>query len=216
MDSNKIETEVTSKPELSAEQVAERSASRRRLLKAGMTVAPVALTLTSRPVLAWHCKSPSAWGSQQLNPKSSLQVGKIGLPDETWKISNWVDNTTRAGLPAPWLALKQNIGFTGTPDALRNSYTIGALYSNLNIPTGLNSTDLVKKVLKNGSNLQKYLVTARLNFKLIANVKTCLTSSQGVDELNFMSTGGYQPLPSVTCHSGEIINYLGSNWIVQP
>lgn len=40
------------------------AASRRRLLRAGVKVAPVVLaTLASRPSLACHCVVPSAWGS---------------------------------------------------------------------------------------------------------------------------------------------------------
>ncbi len=39
------------------------ASTRRRFLKGGLSVAPVLLTLHSRPVLAWQCQSPSAFCS---------------------------------------------------------------------------------------------------------------------------------------------------------
>lgn len=188
---------------------------RRRFLKAGATIAPVALSLTSRPVLAWHCKSPSAWGSEQLNPKSSLQAGKIGLADESWTITNWGDNSTRAGLPLPWDTLKKAVNSSQTVTNFRNSYTIASLYAGLTIPSGLTGTQKVKDVIKTGSQFHKYLVVARLNFKLIGNVSKCLTHD-GVDQLNLMANGVYQPLPNKTWHSQDIQSYLYNNWVVRP
>ncbi|MDE2298344.1 MAG: hypothetical protein KGK18_09270, partial [Burkholderiales bacterium] len=49
-------------------------ARRRRLLKLGATSVPVTLTLTSRPVLAWHCNTTSAWGSAQMMPNNSTTL----------------------------------------------------------------------------------------------------------------------------------------------
>ena len=82
--------------------------SRRRLIKLGGVAAPVALTLTSRPVMAaWHCNTTSAWGSAQINPNQSTTARNANnqLVDETWTIANWKDNTTRAGLGMPWTSL---------------------------------------------------------------------------------------------------------------
>ena len=66
------------------------ASARRRMLKRGIAVSPVVLTLVSRPVLAWHCKSPSAWGSEDMNPTTSLRTneGHNSWLDETWTIGN--------------------------------------------------------------------------------------------------------------------------------
>ena len=90
-----------------SEQVA--APTRRRLLKkAGLVGIPVATTLASRPVLAWHCRTPSMWGSMVMNPATSLakqQTHMTGYRDETWTIINWGRNQGRSSLfsgTGPW------------------------------------------------------------------------------------------------------------------
>ena len=49
------------------------SQRRRRFIQAG--VVPVGLTLASRPAMAWHCNTTSAWGSAILrNGGASVQA----------------------------------------------------------------------------------------------------------------------------------------------
>ena len=65
--------DASSSDSVIAGQELKKAASRRRLLKTGVSVAPIVLTLASRPVLAWHCKSTSAWGSEQLNANHEFE-----------------------------------------------------------------------------------------------------------------------------------------------
>lgn len=88
---------------------------RRRFFKRSAKIAaPVVATLVSRPVLAWHCRTPSMWGSLVLdvNLKSSLRANddhKTGYKDETWYISdNWLYNSARSATGVadrPWVYL---------------------------------------------------------------------------------------------------------------
>ena len=87
------------------------SVSRRRLIKLGSAAVPVVATLVSRPALAWHCKSPSAWGSEIINPNTSLRTnaGHQSYPDETWYITDWRDNIARSSAGygnKPWAVLQ--------------------------------------------------------------------------------------------------------------
>lgn len=90
-------------------------ASRRKLLKkASLIGIPAVATLASRPVLAWHCRTPSMWGSMVMNPSTSLRSNEghqTGYKDETWAITNWGRNTGRSvifGGLAPWNHLLVN------------------------------------------------------------------------------------------------------------
>lgn len=199
--------------------------SRRRLIKLGGAVAPVALTLTSRPVMAWHCNTTSAWGSAQINPNQSTTARNANnqLVNETWTIANWKDNTTRAGLPMPWTSLGNARGVviqTSNPGGANyyKNLTAAWLFSSVGLPTGLAGTDKLWDKICNGSQWQKYMIVARMNTILIANVKSCLTSSTHVDQLALMATGTYSPsnLGGVVWNQAMIIQYLEQNWIVRP
>lgn len=198
--------------------------SRRRLIKLGGVAAPVALTLTSRPVMAWHCNTTSAWGSAQINPNQSTTARnkKNELVDETWTIENWKHNTTRAGLPMPWTSLGNARGVviqTSNPSGANyyKNLTAAWLFSSVGLPTGVSGTDKLWDKICNGSQWQKYMIVARMNTILIANVKSCLTSSTHVDQLKLMATGTYSPsnLGGVVWNQAMIIQYLEQNWIVR-
>ncbi len=198
--------------------------SRRRLIKLGGVAAPVALTLTSRPVMAWHCNTTSAWGSAQISPNQSTTARNANnqLVNETWTIANWKDNTTRAGLALPWISLGQAFGIAvQTSNVSGANYyknlTAGWLFASVGLPTGLASTDKLWDKICNGSQWQKYMIVARMNTILIANVKSCLTSSTHVDQLKLMATGTYSPsnLGGVVWNQTMIMQYLEQNWIVR-
>lgn len=187
---------------------------RRRLLKVGASGASVALTLTSRPARAWHCNSTSAWGSAQLAPTTSTAARNTSheLGDECWTITEWVNNTSHGSLGQPWPRLGCN-----TKSQI-NSYTVGTLYKPYGgIPTGLTSSNLLMNKLKYGTQFQKYMLVARLNAKLVTNVQACLLNNM-TDQLPLMASGTYSPpnLPGVVWNQTDIIQYLGSNWMVQP
>jgi hypothetical protein len=198
--------------------------SRRRLIKLGGVAAPVALTLTSRPVMAWHCNTTSAWGSAQINPNQSTTARNLHnqLVDETWTIANWKDNTTRAGLPMPWTSLgnARGVAIQTTNPSGANYYknlTAAWLFSSVGLPTGVAGTDKLWDKICNGSQWQKYMIVARMNTILVANVKSCLTSSTHVDQLRLMSTGSYSPsnLGGVVWNQAMIMQYLEANYIVR-
>ncbi len=203
------------------------ASARRRLLKRGVAVAPVVLTLASRPVLAWQCKSPSAWGSEQLNPHTSLATndGHKSWADETWSIGNWINNTNYHGFGQPWAKL-----YAKYPGIKKKTYTtfdytkvtVGQLFGNvpnLGRPSGLSDTATVKSVLSSGSKFQKYIIVAQLNYILLAPLASpndldhCVTLA----ELKKMASGSYTP-PNVAIvwNSTDIKNYLYNNWIVRP
>jgi hypothetical protein len=205
-------------------QVGTHLTSRRRLIKLGGVAAPVALTLTSRPVMAWHCNTTSAWGSAQINPNQSTTARNLHnqLVDETWTIANWKDNTTRAGLGMSWASLGNAFGVAiQTTNASGANYyknlTAAWLFAAVGLPTGLAGTDKLWDKICDGSQWQKYMIVARMNTLLIANVKSCLTSSTHVDQLKLMATGTYSPsnLGGMVWNQAMIMQYLEHNWIVR-
>ena len=203
-----------------------RSSGRRRLIKLGGLAAPVALTLNSRPVMAWHCNTTSAWGSAQINPNQSTTARNLANQqiNETWTIANWKNNTSRAGLGLPWRALGLSFGLPiQTTEPSKPHYyknlTVGWLFAHVGaIPAGLSSGDKLWEKINGGSQWQKYMIVARLNTRLINNVQSCLTSSTRVDQLKLMSTGTFAPdnLTGVVWNQSMIIQYLNANYIVVP
>ena len=203
-----------------------RASARRRLLKRGVAAAPVLLTLASRPVLAWHCKSPSAWGSEQLNPHTSLATneGHKKWADETWTISNWVSNSDRLGVGNPWAKLyaKYNGIKNNSGQFDYTKVTVAKLFGNvpgLGRPSGLSNSAYVKVVLSSGTDFQKYIIVAQLNYILLAplaspyDLDRCVTLA----ELKKMASGSYSP-PNVSFvwNQTDIVSYLFNNWIIQP
>ena len=174
------------------------SSSRRRLLKFGSAAVPVAATLASKPALAWDCMSPSAWGSEQINPNTSLKGDTKAHPkftDETWTCVQWAGNTTRNGVSgAPWTKLFAAYGALST--ACGGDYTkVTVLMLKQNIPTfvipkGLGNTVRpcrakisnvwVDGILTSGSgytDFQKLALIAQLNYLLLGkdlSWKACL------------------------------------------
>ncbi|MBK7422851.1 MAG: hypothetical protein IPJ48_06975 [Propionivibrio sp.] len=215
MTQDKVEAETAVTP--SEPTVA---SARRRLLKRGISVAPVVLTLASRPVLAWHCKSPSAWGSEQIDQTTSLKTnaGHASWADETWTITNWKNNTARSYLGTPW-------------DKLYSTPPVGFDFKNVKIsdlktkvsgfvkPAGVQKTSTVVWVLSNGTEFQKVMIVAQLNYFLLAplappnDMDMCIT----LTELQKMVSGTYTP-PNLgkTWLSPDIIKYLKENYIVRP
>lgn len=208
--------------------------SRRRLFRKGASV--IAVTLVSRPVLAWHCKSPSAWGSELINPNTSLKTndGHSSYADETWTISNWVANQSRNNFGKPWAKLKSKFpalkdsSTTSTDNQGRTYFdftkvTVKKLFtsvSGLARPSGLTDNAKITEVLNLGSDLQKYTIVAQLNYILLAplgapnDLDRCLT----LQDLQRMASGSYSPsnMGSVTWGPMEIKDYLFNNWIVRP
>jgi hypothetical protein len=205
---------------------------RRRLLKVGAGAAPVALTLSSRPVLAWHCNTASAWGSAQMLPNQSTTARNsvTQLSDDTWTVTNWCTNSTGIGtLGLPWSKLAgkpiespltlYGTGLkAGTPrNAFVAGYTCTTLFGSSPLPAGCTGGQTVWSVLKSGSQFQQRMVAAKLNAKLITNVAACLKSN-GTDQLSLMMNGSYTPpnAKATTWGQSQIITYLDTNYIAKP
>lgn len=201
------------------------SPSRRRLVKLGGVAVPVVATLASQPALAWHCKSPSAWGSEIINPNTSLKTNGAhqSYPDEAWYISNWANNTARSGIS--WLtATPWSRFFTLYPTiksaASNNSSNVTiAMLSSIGIQVaGANSTAKVRAVLGTGSGagtpFQKSVITAQLNFKTVSGYsQNEMESCLAIDNLKAMASGSYSPAGlGVNWSQTDIIRYLSENY----
>ncbi len=175
--------------------------------------------------MAWHCQSPSAWGSEMIDPTTSLKgnQGHQSYPNEVWTISNWKNNSYRsaASYSKPWEVLVNK--YPGCKAGQTNfdytKATLGTVCGATGIaaPAGASSTDKVVTILSSGTDLQKYTLVAQLNFKCLSSQSTSeIERCVSIEQLKMMATGTYSPLPGVTWNSTEIKNYLYSNWIAVP
>jgi hypothetical protein len=201
------------------------SPRRRRLLQAG--VVPVGLTLASRPVMAWHCNTTSAWGSAVLrNGGASVKAradAAILRATECWTIANWCDNTVRSDVSAsrPWTYVAAGIwaGQNKSENYARNNLLIGHLF-----PSGLSGCSNTEKVLSvltnNKTTFKGYMVVARLNTMYAGHrVNECLLSNgeDMVVEMAKTGPGKFKPRNSTGAAwtESEILTYLYANYIVR-
>ncbi|CAN5167459.1 hypothetical protein BH11PSE9_BH11PSE9_24770 [soil metagenome] len=216
MSDHPIETPLDQQPadHTAAAANAVQSARRRRLLKLGASGVPVALTVASRPVLAWNCNTTSAWGSAQMMPNASTTArnGKTKLPDETWTITNWKNNTSRSTLTQPW---PKFLAYVNSSASFK-SLLVSALYGN-QLPSGIMVGDKIYDVICGSrSTFPQYMIVAKLNSVLIPNVASCLKSN-GADQLSKMQGGSYTPPNGGSAWSPAMIqDYLAGNYIVMP
>lgn len=214
------------------------SVSRRRLIKLGTAAVPVAATLASRPALAWHCQSPSAWGSEIINPNTSLKnsAGHASYIDETWTINNWKTNTPRTGngldddgvAGMPWselLSLCPGLynNQTRTKSSNNKYYfdyrkvTVGHLtiYVPGFVNPGFSTAILVKDVSPN--DLKTYPLFAQLNYLILKQVRfnndidRCIKN----DQLAEMASGTYLE-NGRSWGFQKVKDYLYNNYIVRP
>lgn len=208
------------------------SASRRRLVRAGASAVPVVATLASRPAHAWHCKAASAWGSVVANPNTSLKnnASQQVYSDETWTLTNWVQNTARSNAAdvdsKPWNKLKKR--FSGIDNsATRNKndkfdhtlVTVSILRTNVSgfvNPAGASGGDKVVDVMRSGSaDFVRYCIAAQLNFILLSpsgsnGIEQCLS----LNDLRNMAKLKY-PLDGPPWDDRMVVRYLNDNWIVR-
>jgi hypothetical protein len=190
---------------------------RRRLLKGAAAGMPVALTLSSRSVLAapGTCTTTSAWGSSQLVTTQSVAAHHHGFADTIWTIAEWNTNTTTS-LGTPWTvlfnAVGSGLGFA-TAQSMRNNYNITQLFGTFVPNWSVGGTVKVKDVLAGtvGTLFQRYIVAAKLNLVLTSTtgVGSCATS----DMLQDMGDGSYTPPngDGTPWNSTMIQNYLINN-----
>jgi len=205
---------------------AQRAAGRRRfLLKAGGVAVPTALTLASRPVMAWDCNTASTWGSAQgvanTSYSSYTRSRRINISlyyDETYTKANWVANSTRAGLVAPWTA----IGCKSTNTAPWNNFkSLKLSHITSSAITGVGSTTLLWNYLNTSNDEYGVLmVVAWLNF--VAAQKTGATpglakclAPQSTNSLVAFGTPGFKGADGQTWDKTRITTYLKNNYIAR-
>jgi len=207
-------------PNCTTEDQSACSQDRRRLLRTSLVVTPIILTLVSRPVLAWHCRSPSAWGSMQINPNTSLATnnGHKLYADETWSISQWINNTTNSATgistaPQTYLCQKLNTKTKFSKLTIANLSGLGIV-----CPYDLTNTTLLLTALKSSNHFDSYTLAAQLNYALLAQ-RNGWTECISQQELQDMALGSYKTLGNNFAGCGSYKNfvttYLYNNWMVQ-
>ena len=212
------------------------SPARRRLMKLGTAAVPVVATLASRPALAWHCQSPSAWGSEILNPNTSLKTnaGHKTYIDETWTINNWKTNTPRTAVDlasgsdagAPWTELVRacpgllsigscNPTINGKKTFKYNLVKVQDLVGCGFVNPGFASSQIVKDI--SSADDKTYALIGQLNYAVLKlarfknDIDMCLKDGQ----LTSMAGGTYTE-NGTHWDLAKVKNYLYNNWIVRP
>ncbi|MCC6250810.1 MAG: hypothetical protein IT499_24020 [Rubrivivax sp.] len=189
MDDKLNQNNATPTPDL-AEQARLQRERRRRFIRLGAGSVPVGLTLTSRPVMAWHCYTTSAWGSQRADGVAAgtsvynrleRNVGTTRINnDECWYITNWQNNSGRTGGPAryqkqPWMFVGDQLRSRSKPgggsysnyeqsEYAKNTLTVAAVFPNGLV--GCAGSTKCWSLISNGvSSLADYLLIAGLNRK---------------------------------------------------
>ncbi|WP_431288078.1 hypothetical protein [Roseateles chitinivorans] len=202
------------------------SQRRRRFIQAG--VVPVGLTLASRPAMAWHCNSTSAWGSAILrNGGASVQAranAAVLKDTECWGVSNFVNNTGRSvvqGNTPPWNYIVKTWFKGKTVKFARENFTVGQLFGTLrNCPGVTTSSNFDNLIKTKPGALGTLMAMARLNTLFAGNgVAQCVISSTGQDMLVKMASDGpgmFKPPNSSgpAWNADDFTRYLRENWLV--
>jgi hypothetical protein len=217
------------------------SARRRRFIKLGGAAVPTALTLTSRPVMAWHCNTASTWGSAQgvSTTHSSYTRSRDSsrlFTDETYTLSNWVNNTTRSNLASsPWSRspLSRNTT-TWNSSTYFKGYTVAQLLSGTGATiSGVSTADTVWSILSgtakkpttspfngyfaNGTSscgeFQKLMLVAWLNYKVLSStLNKCLVPGS-TNVLVKLGNTTYVGPTGATWTQADVIKYLKKNFV---
>lgn len=208
------------------------SARRRRFIKLGGAAVPTALTLASRPVMAWHCNTASTWGSAQGMSNSSYTRSQDStrlFSDETYTVACWVGNSTRSTLAAnPWAQspLSCNTTTSSTSNYYKK-YTVASLLSGTGATiSGItDTTDSVWKILKNdptyyplksgntSTEFTRLMLTAWLNFKVLnATLNKCLMPGP-TNVLVKLGNATYVGPTGATWNQADVIKYLKKNFV---
>ncbi|UXH78753.1 hypothetical protein [Roseateles amylovorans] len=199
------------------------SQRRRRFIQAG--VVPVGLTLASRPVMAWHCNTTSAWGSAVLrNGGASVQAraeAAVLNNTECWTISNWASNSIRSQVSstAPWAYVVARWYSGKSVTHAQNKLTVDKLYPGTlkNVASNTNVYQLLKT---DPGGWGSMMLVARLNTLFAGHrVAECVLSN-GQDMLLTMASQGPNAFrPSNSTGSpwteAEIRRYLSENYLVR-
>jgi len=208
------------------------SARRRRFIKLGGAAVPTALTLASRPVMAWHCNTASTWGSAQGMTNSSYTRSQDALrlfSDETYTVACWVGNTTRSTLASnPWAQTPLSCNTTNSSYAnYYKKYTVASLLAGTGATiSGISDTsDSVWKILKNDSvnyplksgnsstEFTRLMLTAWLNFKVLnATLNKCLMPGT-TNVLVKLGNCSYIGPTGALWNQADVVKYLKKNFV---
>ncbi len=212
---------------------------RRRFIKLGASTVPVTLTLASRPVMAWHCNTTSAWGSQQLAPTAASVKARMDSAvvtgSETWSKSNWRNNSAYYTVSdkRPFQVLAEHFKYSKTysktaEQVCQANCTIGKLFGSgglFGVSDSLKVWDAVRGV-GGASEFATYMTVAKLNMLLTPGMyknrlDACFRDIKGVDQVTWMAKQGpnrYVPtgLPNTSpaWSWDKMKQYLESNWLV--
>lgn len=209
------------------------SARRRRFLKVGGAAVPTALTLASRPVMAWDCNTASMWGSVQGISTTHSSYGRSRVTsgakqtlwaDETYTKANWVNNTTRSTLPAsPWKAL----GCSTTKSAPWNNFKSLKISDVIPSPiSGVTASQLLWNYLNTSTDeYGTLMVVAWLNYIALVtktgatpNLGKCLMpqSTNALTWLGNVGTGTVTGPDGKGWNKARVVQYLKLNYIATP
>lgn len=210
------------------------SARRRRFIKMGAGVIPVALTLSSRPVLATSqgkCFSASAWGSVQtlVNTTASQYVRKANVAPTVscFTLSEWCGgyNATTPTNSKPtcqgWQAT--SISCANLYLSTVRSYTVGkACGISSGTCGGMSYSKPAWDILNASSGYsapQKALLVAWLNYRISATTKTdvCVIDTFSTNQLstlsNIVAAGGGTGPDGKWWTPTNVQTYLHDNFI---
>nr|WP_316639028.1 hypothetical protein [uncultured Roseateles sp.] len=198
-------------------------ARRRRFIKLGASAVPVAMTLASRPVMAWECHTTSAWGSAQLTNMTGS--AKTRLDDtavhsaECWYVTDWMSSSSTAPC---WRALTTKCyGSSKSCDYGRSNCKISDIF-----PLGLSgvsnpTTKTAYSIITGTDAFAKAITVARLNSIYGAgasNITLCVFTN-GKDQIQEMARLGALYAPpnntGVTWSKTDITTYLYNSWIAR-
>lgn len=155
---------------------------RRRLLKMGVSAAPLVLTLSSRSALACHCKSPSAAGSVTNASHRPGEAGGIDISANVKKYEEWMNQG--GNLPG--------------------NVTKETKLKDISLFVTVFAGDNTK--IKNATGFRRDIVTAYIN---LSNSPTAQRSCLKLSQLAAMASGSYSdPASGVSYNSTDIQNYL--------
>lgn len=208
----------------SAQQLA--SARRRHFIKMGSGIVPVALTLSSRPVMATNCMTASAWGSTMggtvTNTSSYARASaKSTLISGAFTLSQWkaVDTSTTPNKAAcgGW----KNASINCTTLTSVKSYTVQSLCGGGT--AGLAGTTKVWDVLVTTgtdvtSKYRRAMCVAWLNLKVSSSVAACVkdparSTYNALTILGAIGSGGGTGPDGRTWSQQNVIDYLYANYI---
>lgn len=210
--------------DVAAHQLA--SARRRRFIKMGSGIVPVAMTLASRPVMATNCMTASAWGSTMggtVTGTSSYTraLAKTTVISGAYTLNQWkAVRTTVTPNTATCGGWKNTAISCTTLDSVK-LYTVQSLCGGGT--AGLTGTNKVWDVLTSTgtdvtSKYKRAMCVAWLNLKVSSTVAACVkdpmrSTYNALAILGAIGTGGGVGPDGRTWSQQNVIDYLYANYI---